>query len=869
MLYPLSATRYPGGFLKGILFALIPAACLLHISAGKNRLYVFIEYQGANVKKILLLPLLALLMLAGCSSMEEERNAVFNNALSLEESGKYAEAKDTARKALELDPNFSLAYLLLGRCDMEQKDMGSALANFSQAHRLAPDNLEALENLSRISLLQNNLAQAEEYANKAQALSPASSEVKIIRAGIFMRKEDYAQAKPLLEDVLKSEPNNEEALVGLATIAINSGEVDKAKELLRGAISGQARPSVAILSLLTNLSLQENDVASAEMYLKQLMKVDTANEQVLLQLANLYLATGKQQEMSQALTGYLEKHPDSLLVRSRLAELHLAQGNVDEALSVLDKAPDSPAVRLMRASVLTQAGKVDEAIPALQALVGDSKTDKETLASARIGLANIYMQQNMPGKAEEELSGLLLNDPQNAQALFLRGGLYFNERRFDKALEDLEKVIQLEPNDPAAHLGLADVYNASGNPLQAEVIISDVIARFPQYSQAYITLANLNLVQKKPEAALMTLNIGKNTVKDNAEIILAECDILASLKRYDEARSLMEGLSKNDSYEIMALLRMAEVDMVQSKFGAAAKTYERILEKHPNTQAAVEGNVQALIAGKKTKEALAFAEKRQKDNPEDPMSAYLVAETALVNKEAAKAEKGFLRALELEPRWEQPLTRLAQLYTSSGRINDAIKLADTLIEKQPDNVSPAVLKGILLEQKGELGNAEAQYRKTLAQHADNLLASNNLAYLLARYKSNPERLKEAEEMARKATASGAPATFDTLGWIQHLQGNNVEAEPNVRRAYESIQNNPTITYHLAAILASFGDKEKNKEAVTLLEQVATQDIEFAQVEEAKKLLQTLQPAKQPAPARRPQQGNTPQQRSGAQQQQRR
>lgn len=821
------------------------------------------------MKKILLLPLLAILVLAGCSSVEEERNAIFNNALSLEESGKYAEAKETARKALELDPNFLLGYLLLGRCDVEQKDMGSALANFSQAHLLSPDNLEALENLSRISLLQNKLTQAEEYATKAQALSPASSEVKIIRAGIFMKKEDYAQAKPLLEDVLKSDPNNEEALVGLATIAINSGEVDKAKELLRGALSGQTKPSVAVLSLLTNLSLQENDVASAEAYLKQLTEMDATNEQVMLQLANLYLATGRQQEMSQMLNGYLDNNPNSLTVRSRLAELHLAQGNVDEALAVLDKAPDSPAVRLMRASVLTQSGKVDEAIPVLQALAGDSKTDKETAASASIGLANIYLQQNMPGKAEGELSTLLQNDPQNAQALFLRGGVYFNERRFDKALQDLERVIQLEPNDPAAHLGLADVYNASGNPAQAEAIISDVIARFPQYSQAYITLANLNLVQKKPEAALMTLNIGKNTVRDNAEIILAECDILASLKRYDEARTLMEELSKDSSYEIMAMLRMAEVDMVQSKFSAASKTYERILEKHPNTQAAVEGNVQALIAAKKTKEALAFAEKRQKSNPEDPMSAYLVAETALVNKETNKAEKSFLRALELEPRWEQPLTRLAQLYTSSGRINDAIKLADTLIEKQPDNVSPAVLKGILLEQKGELGNAEQQYRKTLAQHADNLLASNNLAYLLARYKSNPERLKEAENLARKATASGAPATFDTLGWIQHLQGNNVEAEPNVRRAFESIQDNPTITYHLAAILASFGDKEKNKEAITLLGQVTAPNVEFAQLEEAKKLLQTLQPPKAAPADRRPQQGNAPQQRSGAQQQQRR
>lgn len=802
-------------------------------------------FQGAVVRKLLLLSLLVLSLAVACDNTEKNRDALMSTANGLQQSGKYAEAREQAQKALELDPKHGKAYMLIARCYMDEKNTREAITNYLRALELLPGNIEILEKLSRLNLIAGELAWAEKYADQAAALAPGSLEVQIVKAGVYIRKKDYARAEPLLKQVLASSPTNEEAVIGLATIAINNDKPDEAKAVLEKAVKEQSPPSLAVLSMLSNLAADSNDMASAEVYLKQIMELSDADEQVVLQLAAIYQASDRTKEVPDLLGKYLAKHPEAINVRTSLAELSLAAGNTEEALKIVDAAPDNSAkVRLLRAGVLTQSGKVEESLPVLQEITKDASADKQTVSAAYMGLASIFVQQNKTAEAEQELTALIERDPENIQALFMRSGLYFNRRDFANSLSDMEKVVKLAPNDPSAHLGLADVLNASGDSEKAEAIISDVIARFPGYAQAYITMANLQMMQGTPEAALMTLDIGKNVAKGSVDLIMARTDILVSLKRYDEAKKGLEEFSKeNPDLKTAAQMRLADIEALRERYGAAAKIYEDLLKENPDMQTAVEGYLHSLVSGKKLKEAQAFAAKRSKERPEDPSAAYIFGEIALLNKDLATSEKAFKKALELNPAWEQPLTRLAQLYTASNRLSDAIKLCEDLIEKDPKAISPAVLLGILLEQKGDLDAAEKQYRSVLERHQDNLLASNNLAYLLSRHKNSKDRLQEAEELAKNATASGAPATFDTLGWIQHQMGNNEEAEKNIRKAYEDLKDNPTITYHLAAVLAASGsDAAKQKEALGLLEEITRPKAQgFAQMGDARKLLQKLKP----------------------------
>lgn len=805
--------------------------------------------SGASVKKILFI-LPALVLLCACTPMEEKRDASMAAARQAEQQGQCDTAVEEAQKAAELDPLYLEAFLLLGRCEMKTDKRPEAARHFARALELAPDSIEALVELCRIALLDGETDKAAAYAAKAAALGDSSMELTVLRSGILMKQENFADAVPLLESVVAANPEDEEALTGLASAYLKTGEDDKAKALLEKAL--KAMPdSPAVLARLASMAADAKDYAAAMGYTDALLALKPGDSALMLRRAEIAALAGNMDDSRRMLMDYLDAKPEAADVRLRLAGELLEKGDFDKALELLSKAPEQTGpVKLSKAGVLIQAGRVDEAVALLQAMLSDDAA-KDQADEVRLTLAEIAIRQNRPQEAEEQLNALLAQDANTIEALMMRGQLYFMTQRIPQAMTDFEAVIKEQPDNLYAPLALADAYYVTGKPEQAEALITDVIRRAPAFGQAYIALGNLYFAMQQPEAALMTLALGRGAAPDDMALAFTETDALVRLKRYSQARTVLEALAKRTDNNPAVLFRLASVHGAAGEHAKAVAVFDRILAADPGSFMAAEGRVRAQIAAKQEKAALAFAEKHQKDRPDDPAAAYLAGEAALANKDPKKAEQAFLRAVNIAPQWDQPLSSLMQLYSASGRIDDAMKLCRELLGKAPDAVGPAVLLAMLQEQKGELSAAESGYRNLLIKQPDMLLAANNLAFLLTRHKPSPERLQEAEELALRAASSEAPATLDTLGWIQHLQGKNDEAEANLRKARTDLEGNPAVLYHLAATLAAQGKaatdkavaKQKRDEAIALLQDIANKKFVFPNKADADALLKTLKAAK--------------------------
>jgi tetratricopeptide (TPR) repeat protein len=660
-----------------------------------------------------------------------------------------------------------------------------------------------------------------------------------------MQHQDHAAAVALLEKAVAEKPDDEESVVGLASAYINIREREKALALLRDSLEKMPQ-STAVLALLLTIAMQDNELESAEDYLQQLLAMRPEDPVLFLQLSDMRLLAGQEEESRSVLVGYLQKHPAEDLVRVRLADFDAEQDQFDRALDVLDGAPEQTGlIRLARASVLGRAGRTAEAETLLRALTTDPSTKDQT-AEARFGLVEIYLENMRIEDAEKELSLLLVDEPQNMDALFLRGRIYFSMGRFSDAANDFTRLVDADENDLEAILALADAYNASGVVDQAEALITSVIQRAPQFGPAYTTLANLHMMWQRPEAALMTLSIGRQEVPEDPSLPALEAEILASIGRFDEAVAILETFAGQEEFREGALMRLGAVYGAAGDHQKAADAYASVLAANPDFIIAAEGHIRALIAGNKEKEALAFAEKRQLERPEDPTAAYLTGEAALATGDNAKAEAAFLRALELAPGWESPLTILAQYYSATNRMDKALELARKSKAAAPEALAPPLLLAMLLEDANDLDAAEKIYRDILANDPESLVAANNLAFLITRHKADPERLREAEELALLASATGIPATLDTLGWVRFLRGNDEGAEELLRLAHESTPENPTFAFHLASVLVAMSKQEgradaaaKKEEARTLLQGAVAGGVDFSQRADAKKLLDEL------------------------------
>ena len=110
------------------------------------------------------------------------------------------------------------------------------------------------------------------------------------------------------------------------------------------------------------------------------------------------------------------------------------------------------------------------------------------------------------------------------------------------------------------------------------------------------------------------------------------------------------------------------------------------------------------------------------------------------------------------------------------------------------------------EEGNQFDKAIAAYRRVVASEPTNVVALNNLAFALA---THADAAAEALPFAQKAARlSTDPSTTDTLGWIQHLLGDDRAAAPTIERALAVAPDNVEILIHAATVHAALNDLPK-------------------------------------------------------------
>lgn len=198
----------------------------------------------------------------------------------------------------------------------------------------------------------------------------------------------------------------------------------------------------------------------------------------------------------------------------------------------------------------------------------------------------------------------------------------------------------------------------------------------------------------------------------------------------------------------------------------------------------------------------AFATRRlatmRRDYPHVPDGALMIAARANAYEKRGDAETA-RRLLEaataVAPDFATAQAQLAVLYDRFEQRDWAIDRYRRALEAQPPYV-----RGELVEISNSPGRMEVRQ-----------LAMNNLAYDLAVYKRAPG---EALSLARKGLAYSPddPELLDTLGWIEHLAGDDKNAIVHLRSAVARTPANPAVWLHAAIVAAAVDMKaeaEKN------------------------------------------------------------
>jgi len=137
------------------------------------------------------------------------------------------------QRALQIDPDHSVALQNLGNAYRQKKDWPQAKRALEKALSLNPDDAEANYNLAMVYAQQNDSDRAYEYLQKALAARPAYPEALNNLGILYLRTRRPDEAKKSFSESIRVAPTYDQAYLNLARIYSIEGNREKAKAVLQ------------------------------------------------------------------------------------------------------------------------------------------------------------------------------------------------------------------------------------------------------------------------------------------------------------------------------------------------------------------------------------------------------------------------------------------------------------------------------------------------------------------------------------------------------------------------------------------------------------------------------------------------------------
>jgi TolB-like protein len=193
-------------------------------------------------------------------------------------------AESMANKALEIDPNLSMAHSVLGDIYRDRYQWAKAQESYLHALSLNPDEIEANEQYTQMLWRLSYFKEALKYSSRATELDPLSWLNLNVHAGLRYASGDRAGGWVDMERVLASGGMRQDFPLRHAIhMSISDGNIERAIELTKSlsttdwSLSGGAETKAYYDQMIPNLSSREGTLAFLSEHLDQSISLGFAS----------------------------------------------------------------------------------------------------------------------------------------------------------------------------------------------------------------------------------------------------------------------------------------------------------------------------------------------------------------------------------------------------------------------------------------------------------------------------------------------------------------------------------------------------------------------------------------------------------------
>jgi predicted Zn-dependent protease len=447
----------------------------------------------------------------------------------LEDQGNLDGAADLLVKALrEYPANRATINFNLGTLALRRHDWLAAIRFFQESRQDAPRSVKTLFYLGQAYYQNGETALAVATLDRAVDLAPSD-------ASILQKRGEYicgggAVCPRGLEDLLRArnlDPNLDHIDYDLGVAEYKNHQFDAAKLSLQTE-TGRHPGNAAAHFYLGEICAQNNEWQEAQQHYEQSIQSDDTRAAYYLGLGHALMALDKPDAALLNLLRALELDFSNVGLHFELAQAYKRLGRSEDArheIGLVEAAKGRQLAAESRESLSRDPSSV--VIPPRYAKAEEAWKSLELLLNAGNDQAALAFLTNLNQKLKRE----------NNQNWFRLGAAYYRFGKLSRAVPALQRGIAQHPSDPDIHAWLGRTFLQQHQIQSAQAELDRAIQLEPENQIALVGLGELSFSEQRWRDAIQYF---ENSRSQQPEILVELCYAYSRIGERDQARLISE-----------------------------------------------------------------------------------------------------------------------------------------------------------------------------------------------------------------------------------------------------------------------------------------------------------------------------------------
>ncbi len=391
------------------------------------------------------------------------------------------------------------------------------------------------------------------------------------------------------------------------------------------------------------------------------------------QEARDYLNNGEPRAAVIQLKNLLRLQPENGEARLLLGEAYLRLGEGAGAVKELKRARDLGMESSRWLSFLAQAyllqGEAQELLDNILPEASQSPKIKAKILAMRAAACLLLDQHE---KAKDNLNQALQLDPDNLQAHLGRARLALNDHHLDEVFTHIDRVLKQDPDNVEAYLLQAEAYRQQEDLQAAYQSYGEVLERRPREIRALLGRATVELANNQNEQARKDLDAVDKIAKDVPLALYMRGLLEFRQGNLEAAKEALEKVVYKVPNHAQSTLLLGIIAYRHNELGLAEEYLEATHHLMPDSFPVTKVLAAIKIKRKQPQAAVSLLEPYRQQLTNDPQYLALLGSAYLQNHQFDEGNEVLAEAARLAPDVAAIQTQLALGQIAAGDLTNAV-----------------------------------------------------------------------------------------------------------------------------------------------------------------------------------------------------